>query len=143
MERKQQANYVSNTKKTLFLLALITSFFAFSQKEDFLLKYPGKQKAFLAGAGIGIFPLEDDNAVLFSIGLGLTTSLIQADKEGDKFDPGILGATVLGTLTTILLKKQIKKVFRRRKLNKNNSPLLTEQDIPEIGAIKQIQYQFK
>lgn len=143
MERKQQANYVSNTKKTLFLLALITSFFAFSQKEDFLLKYPGKQKAFLAGTGIGIFPLEDDNAVLLSIGLGLTTSLIQADKEGDKFDPGILGATVLGTLTTILLKKQIKKVFRRRKLNKNNSPLLTEQDIPEIGAIKQIQYQFK
>lgn len=120
MERIQQKNYALNTKKALLLLTVLTSFFAYSQKGDFLLNYPGKQKAFLAGAGIGVFPLEDDNAVLLSIGFGLTTSLIQAGKEGNKFDPGIIGATVLGAFTTIYIKKQI-KAFRKRRLKKNKS----------------------
>ena len=72
--------------------------------------------------------MEDDNNVLVSIGLGLTTSLIQAGKEGNKFDPGIMGATALGTLTTIFLKKQIKAFRKRkaykRKLQKNHSTWL-------------------
>ena len=71
----------------------------------------------MAGVGIGILPVEDDNAVLFSVGLELIISLIQASKEGNKFDPGIIGATTLGTLTTIYLKKQI-KAFRKRKAHK-------------------------
>lgn len=125
MKTAPLANKISLKKRTLLLLTLFTFFFGFSQKDDFLLKYPGKQKAFIAGVGIGLLPMEDDNNVLVSIGLGLTTSLIQAGKEGNKFDPGIMGATALGTLTTIFLKKQIKAFRKRkaykRKLQKNHS----------------------
>lgn len=120
MKTTALANKISYKKRALLLLTLFTFFYGFSQKDDFLLKHPGKQKAFLAGVGIGVFPMEDDNAVLLSIGFGLTTSIIQAGKEGNNFDPGILGATVLGTLTTIYIKKQI-KAFRKRRLKKNNS----------------------